>query len=145
MKQFFLILLSVIIFSACGSNPQFDKQTYDQNKESLSDKEKTSPLDFLKVAGQDRKSLFGLGKETVVQGTISNSATICSYKDVRVKMLCYDNGKMVEEHEDVISDVIKPASTEAFKTRYRLTKGTDSIALSIMSAAVVAEAAGKRK
>jgi hypothetical protein len=52
-------------------------------------------------------------------------------------MLCFKNNKLVEEHEDVIEDIIKPNSTKGFKTRYRLPKGTDSIALSVMSATVV--------
>lgn len=137
MKYFLFLFLCSTLFYACGNSEHFDKQTYDQNKESLSDKEKNSPLSFLKVSGQDRKNLFGLGRETVVNGTITNTATVCSYKDVRVKMLCYDNGKMVEEHEDVIEDVVKPSSTKDFKTRYRLPKGTDSIALSIMSATTI--------
>ena len=49
---------------------------------------------------------------------------------------------MLEEHEDVSSDVIKPGTVEDFKNKVPLAKGTDSIALSLMSAAV-AEAAAK--
>jgi hypothetical protein len=51
-------------------------------------------------------------------------------------MLCYKDGKMVEEREDVLDDVIKPNTDNDFKTRYRLPKGTDSIDLSVMSASV---------
>jgi len=43
---------------------------------------------------------------------------------------------MVEEHEDTIDEIIIPNSTKDFKTKYRLPKGTDSIALSIMNASV---------
>ena len=49
-------------------------------------------------------------------------------------MLCFKNNKIVEGHEDVIHDVIKPNSTMDFKTRYCLPKGTDSISLSVMNA-----------
>ena len=54
-------------------------------------------------------------------------------------MLCYKDGKMVEEHEDIIDDVIKPNSDKDFKTKYRLPKGTDSIDLSVMSASIAEE------
>jgi hypothetical protein len=37
---------------------------------------------------------------------------------------------------DVIDDMIKPNSIDNFKIKYRLPKGTDSIALSVMSADV---------
>lgn len=54
-------------------------------------------------------------------------------------MLCYKNGSMLEEHEDLVDDIVKPNTAEDFKTKYRLPKGADSIALSVMSAAVAEE------
>jgi len=99
----------------------------------MKQKEKKHPLQFLHVEGDNKKNIIG---QTVIHGTIYNKATIASYKDVRIKMLCYKDGKMVEEHEDVLDDVIKPNTDNDFKTRYRLPKGTDSIDLSVMSASV---------
>lgn len=136
MKYLLVFSFSTLLIISCGSQ-NFDKQTYTANKQSLADKEKNSPLSFLKVDGDNHKSLFGIGRETVVNGTITNNATVCSYKNIRVKMLCFSDGKRVEEHEDVISETINPASSKDFKTRYKLPKGTDSIALSIMSAEAV--------
>ena len=49
-------------------------------------------------------------------------------------MVCYKNGIRVEEHEDVMPDIIKPGGTKNFKIKYHLPKGTDSLALSVMSA-----------
>lgn len=46
---------------------------------------------------------------------------------------------MLEEHEDLVDDIVKPNTAEDFKTKYRLPKGADSIALSVMSAAVAEE------
>lgn len=130
-----LSLLSALIFlcSCDDGKKKFDEKSYEQHKESLVDKEKKNALTFLSVKGDDKKNLIG---QTVIRGKIFNKATITSYKDVRIKILCYKKNKLVEEHEDVIDDIIKPNSTTNFKTRYRLPKGTDSIALSVMSAAV---------
>ncbi|HRI20764.1 MAG TPA: hypothetical protein PLA68_07410, partial [Panacibacter sp.] len=113
-----------------------ETQNYEQAKESLKDKETKQPLKFLSVKGDDKKNLIG---QTVIRGTITSSATVAAYKDVRIKILCYKDGRMAEEHEDVINDVVKPAGTKSFKTKYRLPKGTDSIALSVMSATVATE------
>ena len=142
MKYFFSILLFVFTASCgAGNNEKTATQTYEKAKESLLDKEKKNPLQFLTVHGDDKKNLIG---QTVVRGTIINNATVAAYKDVRIKMLCFKDGSMVEEHEDIIDDIVKPSSSRDFKTRYRLPKGTDSIALSIMDASLAAETKSKK-
>ncbi len=136
MKYFFSILL-VLLNAACGgAEDKKATQNYEQAKESLKDKETKNPLKFLSVSGDNKKNLIG---QTVIRGNITNSATVITYKDIRIKMVCYKDGQMEEEHEDVIDDMVKPVTTKAFKTKYRLPKGTDSIALSVMSATVAAE------
>lgn len=135
MRSILNLFIAAILLCSCGSSEKkFDKQSYEEHKESLAEKEKKNPLNFLSVTGDNKKNLIG---QTVIRGKISNKATVSAYKDVRIKMLCYKDDKLVIEHEDVIDDVIKPNSTKDFKTKYRLPKGTDSIALSIMSATVV--------
>lgn len=133
MKYFFSILALILLFSCGSSDIKSETDTYKKAKESLSDKEKKNPLKFLSVTGDDKKNLIG---QTVINGNVTNTATVIAYKDIRIKMLSYKDGKMVEEHEDVIDDLVKPGNTKNFKTRYRLPKGTDSIALSVMSAVV---------
>jgi len=128
---FYIVLFFLI--SCRSSEKKFDSQSYEQHKENLKEKEKKNPLAFLIITSDNKKNIIG---QTVVHGKISNKATVSSYKDVRIKMLCYKNNKMVEEHEDVIDDVIKPNSANNFKIKYRLPKGTDSIALSVMNASV---------
>ena len=60
-------------------------------------------------------------------------------QNIRLKMLCYKENKRAEEHEDVIKDVIFAATSMKAKLRYRLPKGTDSIDVSVMSAAIADE------
>ena len=134
MKSILFTYLAVALLSSCGNNEKaFETESYEEHKESLQEREKKNPLQFLHVSGDDKKNLIG---QTVIKGTIQNKATVVSYRDVRIKMLCYKNTRMVEEHEDVIPDILKPNTKKDFKSRYRLPKGTDSIALSVMSAAV---------
>lgn len=141
MKYLSVLFLFVFLVASCGNSSKTEDQTYEQHKESLAEKEKKIPLHFLSVTSDHKKNLIG---QTVVSGTISNKATVTAYKDLRIKMLCYQENAMLEEHEDVIDDVIKPGSDKDFKVRYRLPKGTDSIALSLMSASV-AEPEAKKK
>jgi hypothetical protein len=128
MRLFYLCLF---VFCFIGCKEKFNDKTYEDNKQSLAEKEKTHPQEFLKLVADDKKNLFGA---TVIKGKIINTASVCSYQTVRVKILCYHNGIRVEEHEDVFPDLIKPGESSKFKTKYRLPKGTDSLALSIMSA-----------
>lgn len=138
-------LAVMMVFAACKGKENAGDKAYQQTKQSLADKEKNNPEGFLKISGYERKkNLLGLGKQTVVKAKVSNTASVCSYKDVRVKMLCFDkDGKRVEEHEDILDDVIKPGESADFRARYKLPRETDSIALSIMSATAVGATAKK--
>lgn len=132
-KRIFFISCLVVLFACTNNNKEHDIN-YEKTKQTLADKEKNNPLHFLKIASNDKKNLLG---QTVVKGNITNTATVCSYKNVRIKTLTYTKGKMTEEHEDVLDDIIKPNSSENFKLKYRLPKGTDSVALSVMYAEAV--------
>jgi hypothetical protein len=131
IKSSFFIVLVLFMFDCNNSDKSNVK--YEQTKKVLANKERSDPMAFLKVLSTDKKNLIG---QTVVKAKLKNTATICSYKNVRIKMLTYKKGKMVEEHEDVLEEVIRPGSSVNFKLRYRLPKGTDSVALSVMNAEI---------
>ncbi|MBV9962623.1 MAG: hypothetical protein JO072_10285 [Parafilimonas sp.] len=136
--------LFIVLFFSCfiSCKEKFDTKTYQENKESLAQRESGHPEQFLKISSNGKKNLFGA---TVVKGKIVNTATVAAYKNARVKMLCYKNGIRVEEHEDVMPDVMKPGTVHNFKIKYRLPKGTDSLALSIMSADAVTDTVSLNK
>ena len=52
--------------------------------EKAEEKEKKSPKSFLSVKGHDRHNLIG---QTVIIGTVSNNATVVSYKDIDLELL----------------------------------------------------------
>jgi len=133
MRPAFIFLFVVSIVSC---KQKFDSKAYEENKQSLADREKEHPEQFLRISSDDKKNLFGA---TVIKGRLVNTASVCWYKNTRVKMLCYKDGIRVQEHEDVIPDLVKPGNVKNFRTRYHLPKGTDSLALSIMSADVVSD------
>ncbi|MEO8712997.1 MAG: hypothetical protein ABI405_12775 [Parafilimonas sp.] len=131
MKGLLIITCILFLFSC---KEKFDTKTYQENKVNLAQRESEHPEQFLKVSSNDKKNLFGA---TVIKGKIVNTASVSVYKNTRIKMLCYKNGIQVEEHEDVMSDIIKPGTVRNFKIKYHLPKGTDSLALSVMSAEAV--------
>jgi hypothetical protein len=131
MKGLIAIISLVLLFSC---KEKFDTKTYLETKESLAQRENEHPEQFLKISSDDKRNLFGA---TVIKAKIVNTASVATYKNPRIKMLCYKNGIRVEEHEDVMSETIKPGTVKNFKTKYHLPKGTDSIALFVMSAEAV--------
>ena len=134
MKLFIQLFCFLFILSSCGGgDKKAESKTYEDAKETLEEKEKKQPLEFLSVSGADKKNLFG---QTVITGKVKNKATVCAYKNIRIKMVCFKEGRQVEEHEDVLKESLQPNNSNDFKTRYRLPKGTDSVALSVMSASV---------
>lgn len=142
MRTIWILLAFGIALTACkGKEAKADDKSYKQTKQTLADKEKDNPTGFLTItAPRDKKTLFGIGRQTIVKGTVSNLATVCTYKDVRVKLLAFDKtGKQVEEHEDVMDDVLAPGASAGYRSHYKLPRETDSIALSIMSATALVD------
>lgn len=124
------------LLTACASDSmsEAETKTYATQRTELARQEKEKPLSFLRVYAGNKRNMWG---STVVKGVISNSATVSSYTDVRIKLLSYNTeGKMLEEHEDVINGPIRPNGNKEFKLRYHLPRSTDSVALSIISASV---------
>ncbi len=124
------------LFFSCSSSTiaETDAKNYNAQRVELAKQEKEKPLSFLRVYSSDKKNIFG---GTVVKGVVNNTATVCSYKDVRMKLLSYDaNGKIIEEHEDVLNGLIKPNDNKEFKLRYHLPRSADSVSISVMSASV---------
>jgi len=138
MKAFIFSLLTITLFSCSESDSkkaEKEKDSYEATKESLQDKETKNPQNFLTVNGHDRHNLLG---QTVVKGTITNKATVASYKDVDVKLDFYSKtGTLLETDKETVYEVIGPGQSKNFKTKYFAPKGTDSVALAVTAAKVV--------
>lgn len=111
---------------------KFNEKTYEENKESLGDKEKNNPARFLKIDNRDRKNLIG---QTVVIGHLTNNATVCTYKDVEMKLSFYSKtGVKLDEGIETVYETIAPGEKVKFKTKYFTPKGTDSVAIQVLKA-----------
>lgn len=137
MKHLFSILLLLVFFSCKEKTKEqkFDEKTYEVVKETLADREKKNPARFLSVANKDRKNLIG---QTVVKGTITNNATVISYKDVVLKLSFFSKtGVKLDEGNETIYEQLKPSKTIKFKTKYFAPKGTDSVAVKVLNATAI--------
>jgi hypothetical protein len=129
-------LISVILcclFLACNSaNEQRPSAKYEEKKTSLEEMERDSPLKFLKVAASHHGNLLN---QTVVEGTVTNKATLVSYKNLEVLITFKDeNGSVLEKQKHTLDDIAKPGTTMGFKIKTGKVKGTASIIADITSA-----------
>ena len=134
-KPIFALAIIAIAFS-CQNNgdnkKEAEKNSYETIKENLLDKEKKNPANFLTVSGHDKHNLFG---QTVVKAIVSNKATVASFKDVDLKLEFYSKTCTLHETDhETVYEVIGPGQSQNFKTKYFAPKGTDSVALTVVTA-----------
>lgn len=133
-KIIFVLVVYTTLSSCQGSadTKKDQKSSYELTKENLLDKEKKNPENFLTVSGHDKHNLIG---QTVIKGTVTNKATVASFKDVDVKLEFYSKtGTKLETDHETVYEVILPGQSKNFKTKYFAPKGTDSVALTIVTA-----------
>ena len=136
MKISLLFFVCVWLFtSSCNTKEekeQAKKNNYENSKRSIEELEKKSPVEFLSVSGNDKKNLLG---QTVVKGQVHNHAKMVTYKDVDVKLFFYSKtGSLLQEDQEMVYENIAPGTTVHFKSKYFAPKGTDSIAMTVLSA-----------
>lgn len=135
-KTIGLLIIMSFVFASCNSNEKEpkSKDKYEQTKQMLGETEKKSPNLFLTVEGHDKKNLIG---QRVIKGTVTNKATVAIFKDVDIELSFFSKtGALLEKDHEVVYETIAPGSTASFKTKYFAPKGTDSVAMKIITAKV---------
>lgn len=124
-----LIIISSLTILSCGNSLSTDyaqsQPTYEETKLSLEETEKRFPLQFLSTNGTYRKNLIG---EWVLEGTISNSASVVTYKDVVITIMYFSKTKtLIGKENKIIYEFFKPGTTKKFKIKVGGFSGTESI------------------
>jgi hypothetical protein len=134
MTRILFSILTMFLISCASSEPKVDAEKYEKAKESVGEQEKKDPVQFLTVSSTDRKNLIG---QKVVKGTVTNKASVASYKDIIVKVGFYSKtGVLLEEVKETVYEVVAPNHSASFKTKNFAPKGTDEVKVSIVSAKV---------
>jgi len=128
-----LVLASFFIISCNNSNDEKKTaNTYEKVKLTVEEIEKKNPERFLSATGYEKKNLI---RQTVVKGTIVNNAKMVSFKDIDIKLSFYSKtGTLLEEDHEMIYETIAPGDSKSFKSKFFAAKGTDSVAVKVVSA-----------
>ena len=136
MKSFFAVVMLVAIgFLSC--NDGVDKETrekeaYIKSMKELEEKEKKNPVSFLSVSSKDKNNLLG---QTVIKGSVTNNAKVCTYKDVKLEVSFFSKtGTLLETGNEVVYESIAPGRSGEFKFKNFAPTGSDSIAIKVMGA-----------
>ena len=130
MKAFILDCF-LSLFASCNSNSPFTP-FYQDTKMTLEQKEKANPLAFLSAAGTYRKNLIS---EWVLEGSITNTATLATYKDIVLRIFYYSKTKtVIGTEQKTIFDFFKPNNTQKFKIKSFGFEGTESLGFQVLSA-----------
>jgi hypothetical protein len=136
MKRLPILFLaaSAFIFSCTNGNKYDIKATdkYENSKVTLSETEQKFPDKFINATCSDKKNLLG---QTVVKGSLHNNAKVVAYKDVELKLSFYSKtGALLEEDHETVYETVQPGTNASFKTKLFTPKGTDSVAIKVVSA-----------
>ncbi len=145
MKLFLIPITAFILlaFNGCDKGGSYSTGSFDSGKVDysrteeeikvdLKTREQNSPTSYLKSDGTYRKNLFG---EMVLEGTISNSATLASYKDAKLHITGYSKTKSkIGTWEETIYEVIRPGRSKGFKIKLMLPKSVKSVGWEVYSA-----------
>jgi hypothetical protein len=135
MKYLFVFVISALALSSCNSRDRSDRnsnKSYQQTKMSLKDQELGNPKKFLKSDGTYRKNLLG---QWVLEGKVSNYATVATYKDVVLEVKFYSKTKSLLGTENkTIYEFFKPGEKKSFKVKTYGYEGTKTIGWSIVKA-----------
>ena len=102
-------------------------------RNELAEKERQNPTDYLTSEITMRENFIG---QKVFEGTISNSASIASFKDVQLEITYLSNTKSIIASEKfIIYEVVGPQHTiDIQKIKTKAPKATDSFSIMIIGA-----------
>ncbi len=133
MKSVLAVAAICIFFAACGgsANNQHPSTQYEEKKASIGEMEQESPLKFLKITGSHRKNIIN---QDVVEGEVSNKATLTTYKNIQVQINFLDaEGSSIEKQKHTLDDAIKPGAVTDFKIKVKV-KGATAVSVDITDA-----------
>jgi len=133
MIRVIILAFFSLIFLACNSaSEQRPSTKYEEKKTSMEEIERDSPLKFLKITASHRTNLIN---QTVVEGEVTNKATLVSYKNIEVQVTFLDkDGSVIEKQKQTLDEVVKAGTTNSFKIKPGHIKGATSVSTTIISA-----------
>jgi hypothetical protein len=130
----FTLLFSL---TACGqsgdSSTSITEESYNQKVTSVEETELSQPTTFLKADGNYNKNL--IGTKIKLHGTITNSASVATFKDAVVQITFYSATQTELFNKNYsIYNYFPPHSTVEFELKTENYKDVESIGVAVVGA-----------
>ncbi len=133
-KTITTLFIATVLLTSCN-NGGSSSSSYQDKKMSLEDQEKQNPTEFLSASGTYHPTLFG--NKMKINGTVTNKATIATYKDVTVKVRYISKTDSdIGSGEYTIYDFFPPNQTKEFEIKIEVPNGTEKLGWDVVSASV---------
>ncbi len=129
------IVMLIFGIASCNSGSSDNKEidaSYIESKSTIENQEKEKPLAFLSIDATHKKNLFGMW---VIEGDVTNSATLVTYKDIEIEVNYYSKeNELLGTSTEVIPDEFPASETNAFKIKITGFEKTNNIDWKIINA-----------
>lgn len=134
--KLFLALSFALLLASCddaGSGySSYAPSSYQETKLTLEQQEQQSPTQFLNADGTYRKNLVG---EWVMEGNISSSASVATYKDVVLNISFISaTGTEIGSQSETLYKFFKPGANQSFKIKISGYQDVESVSMDVVGA-----------
>lgn len=138
-KYAFIFVIGIILFFLVGSIINSSSgygdtgDTYEEKVMTVAEIESSEPTKFLTAEGNYNNNFWGT--KIKVHGTITNSATVASYKDAVVRITYYTKTETpIRSNDYTIYETFLPTSTTKFELKIDNYEDVNSIGWEVVSA-----------
>lgn len=130
----FLVIFGISIVSKFIDN-ESSSSTYQESVMTIQEIEAASPLNYLQADGTYRENF--IGDKIKIHGSIANTATVTTYKDVTVRVNFYSKTNTLIGSEDyTLYEFYPPNSKQSFKLKVKAYRNVSSLGWEVISASV---------
>ncbi|MFT3912271.1 MAG: hypothetical protein QM737_22780 [Ferruginibacter sp.] len=128
-----LLIVTAFVIVSCNSNSNSPiAPSYQDAKMTLKEKEEANPVQFIKAEGTYRRNLIN---QWVMEGKVTNTASVAVYKDVVIKFSFYSKTQTeIGSEQKVFYDYFKPNESKDFKVKSNGFDGTESVGFTVIKA-----------
>ena len=131
----FLILILLSLVVKILDSKHSSSATYEESVMTIQEIEAASPMNYLKADGTYNTNFFG--DKVKINGVITNSATVTTYKDVTVRINFYSKTNTLIGSEDyTLYEFYPPNSKQDFKLKVKAYSNVSSLSWEVINASV---------
>ncbi|WP_339890233.1 DUF4339 domain-containing protein [uncultured Flavobacterium sp.] len=125
---------AALIINAINENSS-NESSYVESVMTIEQIEAQSPLDYLNASGTYNENFFG--DAIKVNGIVTNSATMTTYKDITIRVDYYSKTKtLLNSEEYMLYEFYSPNSTKEFKLKVKNYNNVASLGWEVVNASV---------